>query len=96
MLTRRKIYLRLTDTTYPCYWDGEKAWFTMAAAEQVAKDVNGNGLILVYDEKSDAYLFRDIEQSSNSLYRGRIFPDFPSPLYPLGEDCADWTIVPEN
>ena len=51
MLTRRKIYLRLTDAAYPCYWDGEKAWFTMAAAEQVAKDVNGNGLILIYDEK---------------------------------------------
>lgn len=24
MLTRRKIYLRLTDAAYPCYWDGER------------------------------------------------------------------------
>lgn len=96
MLVRRKIYLRSTDTTYHCYWDGEKAWFTMAAAEQIAKDVNGNGLILVYDEKSDSYLFRDVEQSSRSLYRGKIFSDFPSPLYPVGEGWADWTLVPEN
>lgn len=96
MLARRKIYLQSTDTAYPCYWDGEKAWFTMAAAEQIAKDINGNGRILVYDEKSDAYLFKDTEQSSRSLYGGKIFPDFPSPLYPIGECWVDWTLVPEN
>lgn len=96
MLVRRKIYVRLTDTTYPCYWDGEKAWFTMVTAEQIAKDVNGNGRVLIYDEKTDAYLFRDAEQSSSSLYKGKIFPDFPSPLYPLGEDYAGWTVAPEN
>lgn len=50
MLIRRIVYLECTEKQYPCYWN-ETAWFTMATAEQIAKDINGNGKVLFYDEK---------------------------------------------
>lgn len=89
MLIRRLVYLESTEKQYPCYW-GETTWFTMATAEQIAKDINGKGKVLFYDDKKDSYIFKNSEKDTKTEYKGKIFPDFPSPLYPVGEDWNDW------
>lgn len=89
MLIRRMVYLKCTEKQYPCYWN-ETAWFTMATAEQIEKDINGKGKVLFYDEKNDSYIFKNSVKNTEKEYEGKIFPDFPSPLYPVGEDWNDW------
>ena len=89
MLIRRIVYLECTEKQYPYYWK-ETAWFTMATAEQIAKDINGKGKVLFCDDKKDSYIFKDSEKDTKTEYKGKIFPDFPSPLYPVGEDWNDW------
>lgn len=90
MLTRKMIYLKYTEKQYPCFCDCQNAWFTMATAEQIAKDINGKGKVLFYDEKKDSYIFKNSEKDTTTEYKGKIFSDFPSPLYPVGDDWDDW------
>lgn len=90
MLIRRMVYLEDTEKQYPCFCDHQNAWFTMAAAEQIAKDINGKGKVLFYDEKKDSYVFKDSEKDIKTEYKGKIFPEFPSPLYPVGDGWDDW------
>ena len=89
MLIRRIVYLECTENQYPCYWK-ETAWFTMATAEQIAKDINGKGKVLFYDDKKNSYIFKDSVKNTETEYKGKIFTEFPSPLYPVGEDWNDW------
>lgn len=89
MLIRRMVYLKCTEKQYPCYWN-ETAWFTMATAEQIAKDINGKGKVLFYDEKNDSYIFKNSMKNTEKEYKGKIFAEFPSPLYPVGDDWDDW------
>ena len=96
MLTRKMIYLKYTEKQYPCFCNRQNAWFTMVTAEQIAKDINGKGKVLFYDEKKDSYIFKDSEKDTTTEYKGKIFSDFPSPLYPVGEGWDDWCFPTEK
>lgn len=40
-------------------------------------------------KKNDSYIFKNSEKNTKTEYKGKIFPNFPSPLYPVGEDWND-------